>query len=193
MGLPTPAANPPLVQNSPHTCVRADSQPTPASIANDQIPVHMYGLGNGAYNRVPAIGSPLIDAIRRLGIAVSPAAMDFLSISLGVIAADTFVPRRFAADGWTRVIRLRIPLIEPKPWDAQKPKLEQALHFLSGDMWRLEFEGGGFVPPAPYGVSYHLANLRGLDCVSLLSGGLDSAVGAIDLLHSGSSPLFVSS
>jgi hypothetical protein len=33
-----------------------------------------------------------------------------------------------------------------------------------------------------------LINLEGLDCVSLFSGGLDSAIGVIDFLSSGRKP-----
>ncbi|MFV4848061.1 Qat anti-phage system QueC-like protein QatC [Edwardsiella tarda] len=39
---------------------------------------------------------------------------------------------------------------------------------------------------------FHLIKLKELDCVSLFSGGLDSAIGAIDLLTVGRAPLLVS-
>ena len=39
---------------------------------------------------------------------------------------------------------------------------------------------------------HRLIKLKGLDCVSLFSGGLDSAIGAIDLLAAGRAPLLVS-
>jgi len=159
---------------------------------DDIIPVVMYNRRNAQRDDLAAIGQPVLDKLKRLGVAIDPVAMDFLSIALAITAADTFVLRKHAVDGWVREITLRIPLNEPERWLAVQPKLEKVLHFLSGDIWRIEIEADGFPPAAPYGLRHKLISLQGRNCVCLFSGGLDSAVGAIDLLATNRSPLLVS-
>jgi len=60
------------------------------------------------------------------------------------------------------------------------------LKVLTGDYWLLNFNNAGMEPPQGDGA--FLSN----DCVSLLSGGLDSLIGGIDLVAKGRKPLFVS-
>ena len=158
------------------------------------LPVQLYGLSGKGRGDISIIGNPVIDPIRRLGVQISAQIMDFLSIALAVTAADTFVQRESSEDGWTRQFLLRLPLHEPSRWIALKKELESALHFLSGDIWDFEFCDGGYAPPEPYSQHsrFHLIKLKELDCVSLFSGGLDSTIGAIDLLTAGRAPLLVS-
>lgn len=170
-----------------------DYNQLPASSAN-VIPVQLYGLSGRPRGDISTIGSPVVEKLKRLGVPLPPTVIDFLTIALAVTAADTFVNRKNADDGWARQIELILPLNLPAPWLHVKRKLEQALHFLSGDIWQLEFSAGGFAPPTPYLSSngYKVANLFGLDSVCLFSGGLDSAVGIVDLMHFGRKPLLVS-
>ena len=158
------------------------------------IPVQIYGLNGRQQENIAVIGNPLIDPIKRLGVHISPVEFDFMTLALAVTAADTFVLRKMASDGWTRNIKLKLPLYQPTIWINQKDNLEKALHFLSGDLWNLEITEGGYEPPAPYGQSsrYRLTNLLGRNCVCLFSGGLDSAIGAIDLIANNQSPLLIS-
>ncbi|WP_315903403.1 Qat anti-phage system QueC-like protein QatC [Photorhabdus kleinii] len=158
------------------------------------LPVQLYGLSGQGRGDISIIGNPAIDRIKRLGVKIPAQVMDFLSIALAVTAADTFVQRESSEDGWTRQFSLRLPLHEPSRWIALKKELESALHFLSGDIWDFEFCNGGYAPPEPYSQhsKFHLIKLKDLDCVSLFSGGLDSAIGAIDLLAAGRAPLLVS-
>lgn len=158
------------------------------------LPVQLYGLSGQGRGDISIIGNPAIDRIKRLGVKIPAQVMDFLSIALAVTAADTFVQRESSEDGWTRQLSLRLPLHEPSRWVALKKELESALHFLSGDIWDFEFCNGGYAPPEPYShhSRFHLIKLKELDCVSLFSGGLDSAIGAIDLLTLGRAPLLVS-
>ncbi len=170
-----------------------DHQKLPLA-SDDLIPVQIYGLNGYGRGDISVIGNPIVDKIKRLGVSIPPSAIDFLSIALAVTAADTFVLRSNATDGWTRSLALQLPLYEPKKWQIVKRDLESALHFLTGDIWRLEFQEGGYAPPEPYlrSKGYKLLGLKGLDCISLFSGGLDSAVGSIDLIAQGRSPLLVS-
>lgn len=158
------------------------------------LPVQLYGLSGLGRGDISIIGNPAIDRIKRLGVKIPAQVMDFLSIALAVTAADTFVQRESSEDGWTRQFSLRLPLNEPSRWNALKKELESALHFLSGDIWDFEFCTGGYAPPEPYSQHsrFHLIKLKELNCVSLFSGGLDSAIGAIDLLTVGRAPLLVS-
>ncbi|MGM3162447.1 7-cyano-7-deazaguanine synthase [Dickeya undicola] len=61
------------------------------------------------------------------------------------------------------------------------------MKFLSTDRWRLTFESGGHIPNPP-----KKPVQPDEDCVVLLSGGLDSLIGAIDLAATNKKPLAVS-
>jgi hypothetical protein len=131
-------------------------------------------------------GAQLLEAVHTLPATPSIAAWDFLAISVAVIATDRFVARADASDGWTRIISLEIDLHDPAPWAAEADALSDALRFLTGDIWHLRFSSGGAPPP----------NVRtrttDRDSVCLFSGGLDSLIGAIDLIADGRRPLLVS-
>ena len=161
---------------------------------DDLLPVQLYGLSGQDRGDISVIGNSIIDKVKRLGVHIPGQVMDFLSIALAVTAADTFVRRTDAEDGWTRQFSLQLPLHEPDRWQPFKMELERTLHFLSGDIWNFEFQEGGHPPPVPYlrRDRFNLICLRGLDCVCLFSGGLDSAIGVIDLLEQGRTPLLVS-
>lgn len=136
------------------------------------------------------IGHVAIDlprAIRRDKLAPSVQAWDFTTIASAVAAADKAIPRDDTADGWTRMIELSICLVEPTTWDAERTKLEMLLRFLTGDFWKLHFLSDGVEPPRA-----KKPQIRSADCVCLLSGGIDSLVGAIDLTNVGRKPLLVS-
>lgn len=158
------------------------------------VPVQVYGRDGLNRGDISVIGKPIIEQVKRLGVQLSPVSMDFLTIALAVTAADTFVKRDQTADGWTRDIQIHLSLCDPKPWLPVQQKLEKALHFLSGDLWSFELSDGGFEPPSPYlhRDGFHLLKLRDIDCACLLSGGLDSAIGAIDLIRKDRKPLLVS-
>jgi 7-cyano-7-deazaguanine synthase in queuosine biosynthesis len=162
--------------------------------SNDVIPVQIYGLDARQQGNIASIGNSLIDRIKRLGVRISSTEFDFMTIALAVTAADTFVQRKTSADGWARDINLQVSLHQPTIWQSQKETLEKALHFLSGDLWHLEIKDGGYAPPNPYTPKqrYRLTPLQGGNSISLFSGGLDSAIGAIDFIEDGHIPLLVS-
>lgn len=164
------------------------------SLAKNVIPVQIYGIDGRRENNIATIGNSVIDKLKRFGVDLTPAAFDYLTLALAVTAADAFVQRKTAADGWSREIELKLSLYKPAPWIAQKNSIEKLLHFLSGDLWELKITDGGCPPPIPYSrrSRYHLINLEKLDCVCLFSGGVDSTVGALDLLSNSRKPLLVS-
>lgn len=125
-------------------------------------------------------------ALKRAGFQPSTEVWDFVQFCLAVCSADLASPRSSSADGWTRTIQLTVGLCEPQRWGHLKPRLEEMLKVLTGDYWTLIFNDAGV--EAPQGDGTYLQN----DCVSLLSGGLDSLIGGINLVTEGKRPLFVS-
>lgn len=137
--------------------------------------------------KIGHVGIELPKAIRRYGLTPSVQAWDFATIASSVVATDHAILRKESADGWTRMIELSICLVEPAVWNTKRAELEFLLRFLTGDFWTLQFLPGGLnVPRADI-----TRNLN-TDCVCLLSGGIDSLVGAIDLTSAGKKPFFVS-
>jgi len=138
------------------------------------------------------IGNALAD-MRALGLQPGEVAADLLILAAHVHAADTRISRDSEAqDGWTREIRLVVPVSDPALWDGSRVTLKRALDFLTGDRWQIGFRARPrthrtlVVPPEP-----RLEDLP-YDGVSLFSGGLDSLIGAIDRVSAGHTPLFVS-
>lgn len=117
----------------------------------------------------------------------APLAWDLLSIALSVVTADFAVLRDESPDGWTREIGLDVAVASPVFWNGQALALVEALAFLTTDRWALRFHAGGMAPAPPR------EPLRPTDdCVVLLSGGLDSLVGAIDIATTGQKALAIS-
>lgn len=124
---------------------------------------------------VGSAGTAVITQCRRLGLHPEGRAWDFLSIALGVVAADVGCHRSGSADGWTRELELEVAVREPDFWATQASGLQDVLAFLTGDIWHLTFIAGGILPPQPA-----RQQPRPEDAVTLLSGGLDSLVGTLD-------------
>ncbi len=135
---------------------------------------------------VGAIANRWHRSLERIGFRPSPVVWDFVQFCLAVCSADLASPRSSSADGWTRTIQLTVGLCEPQRWDPIKHRIEEMLKVLTGDYWTLIFNDAGAEPPQGNGA--YLQN----DCVSLLSGGLDSLIGGINLVTEGRRPLFVS-
>lgn len=139
------------------------------------------------HDDVGSIATGMLDVLRFKGCNPSIPAWDFLTFALAVGAADLAVLREQSADGWTRVIELEIALHDPSPFLARQAGIAEMLRFLTGDFWHLTFVRNGVPPPRSTAPTRFDA-----DCVSLLSGGMDSLIGAIDLTAQGLRPLFVS-
>ena len=125
-------------------------------------------------------GNALLKKIQALKLSPDPYAWDLLSLALSVICADTAVQRKGSPDGWTREINLKVAVKDPDFWIEQRTLIEKQLKFLTTDIWAIEFTGYGLCPKPPKNMK-----LPNSDCVTLLSGGIDSLVGAIDLADSG--------
>lgn len=139
-----------------------------------------YGLGQ------------IVDQLHKRSLRPTDVALDLAILAATVTAADTRISRASESqDSWTREIDLYIPVNELDLWSAQAALIERTLQFLTGDLWRLAFrprhaknkvliEAVSELPLSPY------------TSVCLFSGGLDSFVGAIDLLAAKENPIFVS-
>ena len=130
---------------------------------------------------IVSIGATALHKLTRHKFIVAPRAWDLLSIALSVIAADTAVSRGTSPDGWTREIDLCIAVSDPSFWASQAGLLESQLRFLTTDIWSFEFVDGGIQPTPPKKGALRPEQ----DCVCLLSGGLDSLIGAVDLVSDG--------
>jgi hypothetical protein len=138
------------------------------------------------------IGSAL-DDLQRLGVFPSEIGIDLMVLATLVHAADTRISRATESqDTWTREIRLVVPVSNLSIWTSASALLQRMLNFLTGDRWTIGFRArlrafATAVPRRPR----HLNRLP-FDGVSLFSGGLDSLIGAIDVLENGGTPLLVS-
>ncbi|MCI5157517.1 MAG: hypothetical protein D3906_03590 [Candidatus Electrothrix sp. AUS1_2] len=124
------------------------------------------------------------------GLTPSVPVWDFTTIALSVSAADNSIQRRKSADGWTRQIELHIHLCDPTIWEPVKRDFQDTLRFLTGDFWKLKFLDEGVCPPSF--TQIELFTEYDEDCIALLSGGIDSLAGALDLVSEHRKPLFVS-
>jgi 7-cyano-7-deazaguanine synthase in queuosine biosynthesis len=134
-----------------------------------------------------AAGAAVKDEIVREKLHAATRAWDFLSLALSVTAADLAGHRNTSPDGWTREFELAISVADPDFWNAQRELVRNLLGFLTTDRWQISFMGGG-ISPVPEGESVRPKE----DCVTLLSGGLDSFIGSIDLVANGKHPFAVS-
>lgn len=130
--------------------------------------------------------------LHSLGLEPCEAAIDFVIFAAMITAADTTVSRtQNAQNGWTRELDVTVPVSDVTLWTAQSELLARTLRFLTGDHWRLFFRAR----PAEFETlasTPEKLDLTTFDTVTLFSGGLDSLIGAIDMLSAGRSPLLVS-
>lgn len=117
-------------------------------------------------------------------------AYDLLNIGLNIYAADQIVSRKI--DGfknWSRHFILHSPVHNLTEWENVKMDFENLLSFLSGDKWEIRFRQH---TKAIISDKRKINNPNGVEIVSLLSGGLDSYIGAVNLLEAGKKVAFVS-
>lgn len=114
---------------------------------------------------------------------ITPAVADLVHIAAGAYMADRTTRRgaRFSRD-----IALHVAVVAPELWTEDLlDATADLLGWLTGDTWNLTVAGG-----AKVNFEETLKVGKG-GPVALLSGGLDSFLGAIQLLTSGVNPVFV--
>ncbi len=133
-----------------------------------------------------------LNSLRQLGVFPSEIGLDLLIVAAHVHAADTRISRtEQSQDSWTREIRLVVPVSDPSRWQAAAETLTRTLGFLTGDRWSIGFRSR---PERFVSITTPRDTLlpTTFDALTLFSGGLDSLIGAIDLLDSGRIPLLIS-
>lgn len=113
-------------------------------------------------------------------------ALDLFYISLMVYYADRKVLRTDFSDNWTREFTLYIPVIELNKWRDKKAHLEKMISFLSGDIWQIRFRKRELnlkeTKISDNIIRRYTGRKFDPDKFCMLSGGLDSFIGATDLL-----------
>jgi 7-cyano-7-deazaguanine synthase in queuosine biosynthesis len=126
---------------------------------------------------------------RKLAVGVN--VHDLLHLALGVYTADQVVSRENNGfQGWSRHFKLFIPVSEIAKWIPCKRSIEELLSFLSGDKWEIIFRQkttGQERLEFPTNT-----NSDKIQKVALFSGGLDSFIGALNLLEDKVKVAFVS-
>lgn len=118
------------------------------------------------------------------GRTPDPHVFDLLHLAGTVFSADLRVPRSVTEDRWRRRMHVYFPALRPDVLVPAVPLLGEMLGFLTGDEWSFDIrEAGTIAWPAPPKAAPE--SPPSVNAVSLFSGGLDSLVGAIDLLSGG--------
>ena len=174
--------------------ISAPSSLLPKGVADDTLCFSQYS--KPANDGFGVFAQSLPTRIRRKGFIPDSATWDFTTIALSVAAADNSIRRETTPDGWTREIALDIHVCQSLLWNGVAGKIERMLRFLTGDVWHLTFYGNGYSPdrkPLERTVHKYAEKYSRADCVALLSGGMDSLIGCIDIVHGdGLNPIFVS-
>jgi hypothetical protein len=152
---------------------------------SDALEVVLYGHADRPTRG--SSGAVITDEIVDCNLHPAPRAWDFLSLVLAVTAADLAGHRTASPDGWTREFELEVAVADPPFWNKQRELVSRLLGFLTTDIWNVSFIGGGLSPKPP-----RKPFLPAEDCVALLSGGLDSFIGNLDLVANGKRPFAVS-
>jgi len=144
-------------------------------------------FSGGATNR--RVRESVIATIeKRYEVRLAAPVQDFVYASMGAYLADLCIPRATAEDRWSRTFVLHIPVYEQRRWRHAGKTLEATLGFLTGDAWEVSPRARSGEAPT----STSATGPKRPTKACLLSGGLDSLVGAIDLLSGGDGVAFVS-
>ncbi|MGI5817671.1 MAG: 7-cyano-7-deazaguanine synthase [Armatimonadota bacterium] len=167
--------------------------PARVAVTHGPLPTHDAARGADlliAWEGDRANVSADLSALRCSGghCPLSPAAQDLLDLAVALYAADIAV-RRGERESWPREIDLAMPVREPELWAEARDDLHRLIYELSRDSFRLHFSPGECVPTPAGETARPQADIEP-DCVSMLSGGLDSLAGAVVLQEAGRRPLY---
>lgn len=134
----------------------------------------------------------ILAKLEDLGLQPTEKSLDLALLAAAVTAADTRVERGVEGqDAWTRELEVSIPVSDRQLWLNMTALLEKTLNFLTGDLWTLSFRARSrSVKKLLEPMTETHADKPASVC--LFSGGLDSFIGAIDLLAEGENVLLVS-
>ena len=114
-------------------------------------------------------------------VPLSPFRRELVYFAAAVYSADKRILRTKGYDKWKRHFHIYFPVLDIKQWTPVKDIFESAISFLTGDWWEFIFYPTDFRPEIQK--RYTHEDVGTIDSVTLLSGGLDSFIGAVDLLE----------
>lgn len=114
----------------------------------------------------------------RVFLNPSSLAIDLLNFAISIYTADLKISRSLSEDRWTRGLVVHLPVVNLEVWTKSRDLVQEMLNFLTGDQWEMHFRKHEAYD------DWNVASSEAprVDKVSLFSGGLDSLVGAIDIL-----------
>lgn len=116
----------------------------------------------------------------------SDEAIDLLIISLAVYGTDRIIKRKDFSNGWKRSIHLHLPVLNVDLLERNKELLKQTVNFLTGDSWEFTFRNRELTLEESKRrdqMSQTRIDTLDINKLCMFSGGLDSFIGAIDLLE----------
>jgi 7-cyano-7-deazaguanine synthase in queuosine biosynthesis len=142
----------------------------PAVISPDEAKTSFYWLAGGSSSFTTGLGPNL----GKLG-PVQDLSVDLVRIAVTVYAADRSTYRESGGSNWNqRSLQLEIPVSDAARWQAVAGELASVVAFLTGDEWTFRFNEEQ-APVEPVAEKADGPSKR----VVLLSGGADSAIGAL--------------
>ena len=147
-----------------------------------------------------SVGRYVLSKLRENALQPTQAAVDLYRVATTAFVSDLRIPRGSSYDGWARAIGVYVPVSDTARWRDAQGCFQELLKFLTGDVWGIhlreskgsrikrtaEVSRGEDVPGDKTASGYKL------DGVCLLSGGLDSFIGAADALAAGNNIALVS-
>lgn len=115
--------------------------------------------------------------------------LDWLEVAGYLFAVDMACQRGAGDLAWSRDITAHLPVREPTFWQAHAPAIQEIFGDFTSDRLQLRFELESQPSPAP---RQRRQPFPDHDCVALVSGGVDSFVGAAGLVADGRRPLAIS-
>lgn len=116
--------------------------------------------------------------------------LDVLYFTSIIYAIDKVIQRVDTFDNWSRDIEVEIPVSNVSVWNSAKDILKEAIDFLTSDNWIFNFRElediSYFEREETLPININMEN------ICLFSGGLDSLVGAINLIDEKDNVLLVS-
>ncbi len=162
-----------------------------ATAKEGEVVTRLNLLDNGG-KLANGVGAAIND-LQKIDVFPTETAIDLMIVAAHVQAADTQVSRETESqDTWTREMRLVIPVSNKELWEGAELTLNKMLGFLTGDIWIVEFRKKPKLTLAHERQKLAAGKQSPFDALSLFSGGLDSLIGAVDLLENGKTPLLVS-
>ena len=123
-----------------------------------------------------------------------PEAIDLFYISLMVFYADKLIKRDDEPDRWTREMEIYMPVLCVEKWNNNKALFEKMLKYLTGDFWTFFFRRRDITDKellCKKGLERQKDKMEDKTEFCMLSGGMDSFIGAINLLFQDKKPVFV--